>query len=171
MRAPARTLAGALVACGAVLLAAGCSGETAAPQPDPVTSSTPVTPSGSVAGPGAYAEQLSQEANRVRAAEGLDELATSRCLARAAARRAEELVGGPLEHRPLPDIAGRCTDTGRLAENLVRSAATPGEVVAAWMDSTGHRNNLVDPAMLAVGTGCRRDGSELLCVQLYVQGE
>jgi len=145
--------------------AGGCGDEAAAPQPDRVTSSA------AVAGAGAYAEQLSREANRVRAAEGLDELALSRCLARAATGRAEELVGGPLEHRPLPDIADRCTDTGRLAENLVRSAATPGEVVAAWMGSTGHRNNLVDPAMLAVGTGCRRDGAELLCVQLYLQGE
>jgi len=80
-------------------------------------------------------------------------------------------VGGPLEHRPLPDVARRCTDTGRVAENLVRSAVTPGEVVAAWMGSTGHRNNLVDPAMRAVGTGCRPDGDELLCVQLYLQAD
>ncbi len=151
------------------MTSAACSNEASAPEPRP--QQAPSSPAAPVAGPRAYAEQLSREANRVRAAEGLDELARSRCLARAATGRAEELLGGPLEHRPLPDIAHRCTDTGRLAENLVRSAATPGEVVAAWMGSTGHRNNLLDPAMLAVGTGCRRDGAELLCAQLYLQGE
>ncbi len=162
-----RCLAGALV----LLLGGATAGCGAADGEGTKRSGDPAPAHPAVASPARYAADLTRRATRVRAAEGLDELARSRCLARAATGRAEELLGGPLEHRPLPDIAHRCTDTGRLAENLVRSAATPGEVVAAWMGSTGHRNNLLDPAMLAVGTGCRRDGAELLCAQLYLQGE
>ena len=162
-----RKLAGALVAL-AVGLLGGCG---AADDGGTERPGGPAPAGADVSHPGRYAAHLTRASNAARAAEGLDALPHSDCLAGAAAGRAEELVGGPLEHRPLPDIARRCTDTGRVAENLVRSAVTPTEVVAAWMDSTGHRNNLVDPAMREVGTGCRRDEVTLLCVQLYLQAE
>lgn len=167
MRAPARSLAGALVTLLG-LAVGGCetSGTVDAQGPGDRGSEGRL-----VGQPGRYATELTRRTNDVRTAEGLDLLAVSRCLDRAAVGRARELVGGPLEHRPLPDVARRCTDTGRVAENLVRSAATPAEVLTAWMESTGHRNNLVDPAMREVGTGCRRDDGELLCVQLYLQEE
>lgn len=162
-----RRLAGALVALAVGALGGcGAAGDGGTERPG-----EPVSAGADAAPPGAYAAELTDEANQARITEGLDALPHSDCLAGAAAGRAEELVGGPLEHRPLPDVARRCTDTGRVAENLVRSAVTPAEVVAAWMDSTGHRNNLVDPAMREVGTGCRPDGEELLCVQLYLQAE
>lgn len=162
-----RSLAGALVVLlGVVVGACAVSGGGGTERPG-----GRATSAADISRPGRYAADLTLESNAARTAEGLGELAVSRCLDRAAAGRAEELLGGPLEHRPLPDIARRCTDTGRVAENLVRSSVSPAEVVAAWMESTGHRNNLVDPAMLEVGTGCRRDDEELLCAQLYVQGE
>lgn len=162
-----RSLAGALV----VLLGGALGGCGSVDDAGTERPGHPASAGADVEHPGRYAADLTREVNGARTAEGLDALVLSDCLAGAAESRADELVGGPLEHRPLPDVARECTDTGRVAENLVRSAATPAEVVAAWMDSTGHRNNLVDPAMRELGTGCRPDGEELLCVQLYLQDE
>jgi uncharacterized protein YkwD len=160
-----RSLAGALVVLlGCSLASCAADGDDNRPDGDP-TSPAAVGP------PRSYAGTLTQASNAARADEGLDPMRPSRCLSDAAADRAAEIAGGPLEHRPLPDIAERCTDTGRVAENLVRSAVPPAEVVEAWMQSAGHRNNLVDPAMREVGTGCRRDGADMLCVQLYLQDD
>lgn len=118
-----------------------------------------------------YAVALTREAVEVRVRRGLTAMERSRCLTLAAVARAEEIGAGPLEHRPLPDVSRRCTASGRVAENLARSAAAPAEVFAAWMESAGHRNNLVDPALARVGTACTSVGGEVLCVQLYAEAE
>lgn len=91
----------------------------------------------------------------------------SGCLEEAAVERAEALVGQPLEHRPLTGVVSTCVPGGRVAENLVRSSASPEAVVDAWLKSPGHRNNLLDPALRVTGVGCARDADEVLCAQLF----
>lgn len=151
-RALATTVAGALV-CVAALT--GCTGDFAE------------TPSAQPAAP-AYAAALTRAANDARRAEGLPALERSRCLDRMALPRARALVGRPLEHRPMTDVAERCAPGSRVAENLVESDATPAEVVDAWLGSAGHRNNLVDPGLRSVGTGCAPSEQGLVCAQLYL---
>jgi uncharacterized protein YkwD len=158
-RAAART--GVLAAALGALLA-GCSGTSS---PGPAISAT----ADQAADPAAYAEDLFARTNDERAGLDLEPLEPSECAEQAATQRAEALVDGDeLVHAPMQSLLEEC-GVDRAAENLVRSDATAAEVVAAWMDSPGHRNNIVDPDMSALGIGCVPDGDELLCSQIYLR--
>ena len=50
-----------------------------------------------------------------------------------------------------------CAPSTTAAENLARAAATPHDVVEAWLGSPGHRSNLLDPTLDQVGIGCLLD--------------
>ncbi|MDD9205841.1 CAP domain-containing protein [Georgenia sp. 10Sc9-8] len=108
------------------------------------------------------------ETNRAREAEGLDPLPLSECAARAGRHRAAELVGQALEHAPLKDVIADCAPHGRAAENLVDSEAAPAAVVEAWLDSPGHRSNVLAPDMTAMGIGCVEHTGGMLCSQIFV---
>jgi uncharacterized protein YkwD len=97
--------------------------------------------------------------NAVRARAGLPAVQTSSRLASAAQRYACQLArSGTFAHRGPDgsDLRTRVSATGypacRAAENLAlgHDAAT---VVPAWMDSRGHRRNLLDAEVQDVGLG------------------
>jgi uncharacterized protein YkwD len=121
------------------------------------------------ADPQGYAAELVVETNAARAAEGLPALAVSDCAATEASARAEDLSGGDdLEHAPLTPVIEACPPATTAAENLARAAATPHDVVDAWLDSPGHRANLLDPDLDQVGIGCLLDEGEMLCSQVFL---
>lgn|GEM_PF-1518906 len=194
-RTPARVAA---LLAGAALVA-GCAAGPAAPPPGPAAETS--APSSGSASPGSepprsaspdagpdagavatleptdprtYAALVVEETNALRAAEGAGELATDACAEEAASARAAALVGAEdLEHAPLDDVIATCAPPGgAAAENLSRAAATPAAVVEAWDGSPGHRANLVDPDLTAVGVGCvlddGRDPAEMLCAQVFL---
>ena len=45
------------------------------------------------------------------------------------------------------------------AENIAMGQRTPAEVVAAWMDSPGHRANILNPSFDSIGVGYVADGN------------
>lgn len=139
--------------------------------PTPTALSAAPTPSGTpTLSPAVYAAQLVTETNAARDAEGLAELGTSACAMQAAAERAQALVGHvELTHAPLDGVARAC-GVARTAENLSRAAAPAADVVAAWLDSPGHRNNLLDPQLREVGITCVDDAGRLLCSQVFLGG-
>ncbi len=121
------------------------------------------------ADPAAYAAELVAETNAVRVDEGLAALGVSQCATDEAAERATALDGDrPLEHAFLTPVLEACAPATAAAENLVRAAATPHDVVGAWLDSAGHRANLLDPDVQEVGIGCLLDGDEMLCSQVFL---
>ncbi|HET7476620.1 MAG TPA: hypothetical protein VFJ97_11440, partial [Dermatophilaceae bacterium] len=101
-------------ALGAGLLVfAGCA--------DP-TRGSPVG-AASVGGAAAYAAQIVQETNHVRAVAGRPALRASQCAAAAARARAAQLVGtATLTHLPLAGVIARCPPAGTAAENLSRAS-------------------------------------------------
>lgn len=156
-----------LVATSAILLA-GCSATPESSEPGASAERATEPAASATADPAAYAEDLFARTNDERAGLDLEPLEPSECAQQAATQRAEALVGGgELVHAPMQALLEEC-GVDRAAENLVRSDATAAEVVAAWMDSPGHRNNIVDPDMTALGIGCVPDGAELLCSQIYL---
>ena len=56
-----------------------------------------------------------------------------------------------------PNFAARITATGfdwsAVGENIAAGFATPHDVVGAWIASTGHCANILDPTFADVGTG------------------
>ena len=100
--------------------------------------------------PAAYAAELVVETNAARADEGLAALTVSACATDEALARAAALDGGAeLEHASLTPVIEACSPASSAAENLVRAAATPHDVVDAWLGSTGHRANLLDATRAA----------------------
>jgi uncharacterized protein YkwD len=151
---------------------------TEAPEPAPEREATQAPPS---AAPSqepseepaeeteAYADAVVAATNEARRAEGLDELQPSDCATDVAEARAQDLVGaGELSHAPLDPVLEECGPASRAAENLSRATSSPEAVVEAWLDSPGHRNNLLDPALTHLGVGCADDDGALLCAQIFL---
>lgn len=135
---------------------------TASPSP----SSTPWSPAG--ADPAAYAARLVALTNAERTRQGIPALASSGCATSQAAARAAALAGDkPLEHAPMAPVMAACA-VAEAGENLARAAATPDDVLKAWLGSPGHRSNLLDPTYDAMGVACRLDGRQMLCSQVFV---
>ena len=103
-----------------------------------------------------------------RTAAGLSALSTRTTLSRAAAGYSAQMVRESFfAHRPPAGLglAGRLARAGYLShvatdwlvgENIgwaTGTAATPRQLVAAWMASPGHRRNILEPAFRDVGIG------------------
>ncbi|GAA4415402.1 hypothetical protein GCM10023169_01680 [Georgenia halophila] len=152
-------------------LVCGC---TASPEEsgEPPTSATPTKerPTVDVATVdlGEYARDLYELTNDVRADEGHRSLEYSDCAEQQAAARAEDLVGTEeLEHAPMHGVLEECSASFS-AENLVRSVAEPPAVIDAWMNSSGHRENLMSEDATRLGVACTLDDDQILCSQIYL---
>jgi len=56
------------------------------------------------------------------------------------------------------------------AENIAHGQRTPREVVTAWMNSPGHRRNILDPVFRRIGVGVARNArnGQLFWTQMFV---
>jgi len=116
---------------------------------------------------GAVAEATLCLLNGERADHGLAPLAASDELGAAASAFAQDLVAGSyFSHtgRDGSDVVDRIEGTGYLrgaaewtvGENLAwgtGALATPGSIMQAWMNSPGHRENILNPAYREIGVG------------------
>jgi uncharacterized protein YkwD len=94
--------------------------------------------------------------NRQRAAHGLPGLHAAPMLNRSAQGWTNSMVrGGFFSHGS--NFASRISAVGFLwssaGENIATGFLTPREVVRAWMGSTGHCQNILNPTFRDVGTG------------------
>jgi uncharacterized protein YkwD len=116
---------------------------------------------------GAIADATLCRLNGERADHGLAPLAVNDKLGAAASAFAQDLVAGSyFSHtgRDGSDVLDRIERTGyidqdrgwRVGENLAwgtGALATPGSIMLAWMNSPGHRENILNPAYREVGIG------------------
>jgi uncharacterized protein YkwD len=94
--------------------------------------------------------------NRERTARGLPALHETSLLDRSAQGWTNHMVLSDLFSHGW-NFASRITAVGFLwtfaGENIATGFSTPRQVVRAWMASTGHCRNILDPTFSAVGTG------------------
>jgi uncharacterized protein YkwD len=116
---------------------------------------------------GAVAETTLCLLNGERADHGLAPLAVNERLGAAASAFAQDLVAGSyFSHtgRDGSDVLDRIERTGyiqpdrewALGENLAwgtGALATPGSIMQAWMNSPGHRENILNPSYREIGIG------------------
>ena len=109
---------------------------------------------------GDLAARMIDRINQVRKEHNLAPVAANRLLARAAALHTSDIARNDLfGHRGsdgsrLEDRLQRVGFKFRLAaENVAGGLKSPEATVDAWMDSTGHRRNLLNPNMCRVGIG------------------
>ena len=122
------------------------------------------------------AEQfLFAAANQDRIAHGLQPLVIDTHLVQAAREHALEMV----RHRTIshqfagePDLAARAGEAGvhfSLVTENVAEAPNSSVIHDLWMNSAGHRANLLDPAVDAVGISVIREGAEFYAVEDFAR--
>ncbi|WP_262848971.1 CAP domain-containing protein [Mumia quercus] len=108
-------------------------------------------------GPRVYERRVVRHTNRQRRANGLRAVKRSSCLDRYAQRAANRIAAnGRLVHQDLQPVLRRCGGR-KVGENIAYGYRWPRYVVAAWMDSPGHRANILEPHYRRIGVGVRRD--------------
>ena len=137
-----------------VVLAAGALAAACAPAPPPPAAGC----QGPAAPPDAVTQRIFDRVNSDRAANGLGGLSWNPQLACLATDWSTQLgTSGTFRHRDLnavirsPDYAGYRT----LGENILRGPAslTGDQMEDAWMNSPGHRANLLSGAFTSIGIG------------------
>jgi hypothetical protein len=113
--------------------------------------------------------------NEHRTALGLAPLATSPTLTAAATWKARHLARygyfthddpAPPVARTVPERIAACGyPSPYVGENIAKGQPTPAAVVAAWLASPGHRENMERPSFGAIGVGVASDGTALEWVQ------
>ena len=103
------------------------------------------------------AEQLFALANEARAQAGVGRLQWDPALAAAAFEHCQRMAAeGPIAHRygGEPDVGGRAAQAGAhfsLIEENVAVGPSPAAIHQGWMQSPGHRENLLSPDVDRVG--------------------
>lgn len=123
----------------------------------------------------AYAQEVLTLTNAQREAAGLNPLSADPVLTEMAMLRARELEESYSHTRPSGENCKTVfrefeTDLRFWGENAAKGNRTPEAVVEAWMDSPGHRENLLreDAEYLGVGVWQDEDGI-LYWVQLFAK--
>ena len=124
----------------------------------------------------AKAEQLFALANQTREQEGRGRLVWDQALADAAMKHCMRMVAeGPLSHRygGEPDLTARAADAGAhfsLIEENIAVGPYPGSIHQSWMESPGHRDNLLNADIDRVGIAVIAARGVLFAVADYARG-
>ena len=114
---------------------------------------------------------LLEAANRERAAEGLQPLHWDSALAEAARQHAQVMLSQNLllhqclNEAPLDERAAQAgAKFAMIAENIA-VGPNAAEIHDGWMHSTGHRKNILNPSVTAIGIAVVRGNAGMFAVQ------
>lgn len=107
---------------------------------------------------GSYARKVLDLVNKERAKEGLAALKLDTSLCRVAKLRAEEITENFDHTRPDGSSCFTILKENNLSyraagENIAAGQPTPAQVVKSWMDSPGHRENIMSKEFHKLGVG------------------
>ena len=123
----------------------------------------------------AYRQEVLELVNAERAKEGLNPLVVLENVTAAANIRAKEIDSVFSHTRPdgsscfsaLEELnAGFRT----MGENIAKGHGSPQEVMEGWMNSEGHRKNILNPEFTGLGVGVYRNASGTLCWSQFFVG-
>ncbi|MDX3378430.1 sigma-70 family RNA polymerase sigma factor [Streptomyces sp. ME02-6991-2A] len=128
---------------------------TAAPAPKP-----PPPPAPAPAPPASESGQVLQIVNTERAKEGCGPVTSNDLLATAAQRHSADMASRDYFSHTSPDgtdPGDRITAAGyrwsTYGENIAKGQRTPADVMRSWMDSPGHRANILNCSFKEMGIG------------------
>ena len=121
-----------------------------------------------------YANEMVDLANAERRKAGVPEVAKDSKLMELAAMRAEELATSYSHTRPNGEgdqYTGE-PDYEWVMCNIGHGQVTPDQIISDWMDSSGHRRNMLYEGHDSVGAGCYQDesGHFYWCIIFYADG-
>ena len=121
-----------------------------------------------------YAEAVVRLVNQERAKAGLDSLSVNQAAAAAANVRAREIEGAFSHTRPNGSSFGTAlkeqgASYRAAGENIAYGQRSAEQVMEGWMNSSGHRANILNAQYTAIGVGVYRSASGTLhWVQLFI---
>lgn len=120
-----------------------------------------------------YVNEVLRLVNIERKKEGLSELTATDALKKAANQRAIEIKSVFSHSRPDGSscftVLGEYSVSYRTAgENIAYGQRTPQEVVQGWMNSEGHRANILNSNFGKLGVGCYESNGVLYWTQLFI---
>lgn len=145
---------------------------TTKPTATPTPTKAPVVTTKPSTGVSNYASEVLRLVNEERAKEGLAALTTNTPLINAANKRAEETVKSFSHTRPngtnfSTALAEYGVDYRTAGENIAYGQKTPQEVVTAWMNSPGHRANIMNSKFNKIGIGVHQSNGVIYWSQLF----
>ncbi len=119
-----------------------------------------------------FAAEVVRLVNIERSKEGLSALKSDSTVQSAAQVRAKEIVSSFSHTRPdgsqcftaLQEAGVNYSGAG---ENIAYGQKTPQEVVTAWMNSPGHRANIMNGSFTTIGVGCYKSGNTYYWSQFF----
>lgn len=121
----------------------------------------------------AYEAEVIRLVNAERAKQGLSALSKNDGAVNVARVRAKEIVSSFSHTRPdgrsCFTAASDLGVTYRTAgENIAYGYSTPAQVVNGWMNSEGHRKNILSKSFSKIGVGCYSSGGVLYWSQFFI---
>lgn len=118
-------------------------------------------------------EQVVTLVNKERAKAGLQKLSIDTTLQAAAAKRAKELKSLFSHVRPDETMCFTVLDQYNISymaagENIAMGQTTPEAVMNSWMNSPGHKANILSGNFTKIGVGCYQYNGRLYWVQLFI---
>lgn len=120
-----------------------------------------------------YAEQVVKLVNEYRAKNGRQPLKALVSMNKAASVRAREIAGKFDHTRPdgrkgFSAIEDAGLDWSWVGENIAAGYPTPESVMEGWINSEGHRNNMLNAQFKYIGVGYYNNGGYAHWVQLFM---
>ena len=118
-----------------------------------------------------YQHQARAVTNNNRANHDLAKLQKGECVQKYARRQARKMANQDrMFHQDLGVVLNKCGLTG-VAENVAAGYPTGRAAVKAWMNSPGHRANLLEPSYRKLGMAVRRsDDGTPYAAQVFGRG-
>lgn len=143
-------------------------------QPQPPTQSQPQKPQTTPDSSSAYVDEVIRLVNIERNKEGLTSLSKNVTLCEAAQTRASEIITVFDHTRPDGTSCFTVTDDYKIrwtaiGENIAKGQKSPQEVVEAWMNSPGHRANILNSNFNQIGVGVVQSGGYYYWTQLFIR--
>lgn len=122
----------------------------------------------------AYVNEVLRLVNEYRTQNGVSALELDRKLCGAAGIRAEEIKS--LFSHTRPDGSSCFTVLSELGisysgagENIAYGQSSPSEVMTAWINSDGHRENILNSSFTKLGVGVYSSGGTLYWAQIFTR--
>lgn len=156
----AREVATAMLAASRAEIPAAAAGAEALSQlpPAPVAAAGAGTAAAAAPAASPQALQVVELVNQARQASGLPALAIDPRLTQVAAAHSRQMASsGTMAHEGIGDgtagerIRAAAPGASRTAENVAMGQADAAAVMRGWMDSPGHRANILDPRLRSIG--------------------
>jgi len=129
------------------------------------TPAKPETPATQTAA-NAYEREVIRLVNAERAKNGLAALTEDAALTRTARMKSQDMHdrryfdhNSPTYGTPFQLMKAQGVTYRRAGENIAMGYATPAAVVSAWMNSPGHRANILNASYTHIGVGYVADGN------------